>query len=119
MTPRAPAGPPFSRHPALGMSETLLQSNILSFATQTLDWLGYHTYDSRRSPQGFPDLVLVNARQHRLIFSELKKQDGRQSPAQVLWERVLRAAGVGEFYLWRPSDWLNGSIARILQRRPT
>jgi hypothetical protein len=115
----APGGAPFSEAMALGMSEATLQANILHEAT-CLGWLGYHTYDSRRSVRGFPDLVLVHGVQQRLIFTELKKQTGRQSPAQIDWDKQLRAASRCEFYLWRPSDWLSGSVLRILQgQRPT
>lgn len=109
---------PFTREMALGMSEATLQTNVLSLAAVTLDYLGYHTHDSRRSQPGFPDLVLVSRRQRRLLFVELKTERGRQSINQVQWEREIREAGHGEYYLWRPTDWLNGSIARILQRRP-
>jgi len=32
----------------------------------------YHTFDARRSEPGFPDWVLVNVKQRRVIFVELK-----------------------------------------------
>ena len=43
------------------MNEAELQRNVLSLAAMT-GWLAYHTYDSRRSQAGFPDLVLVRRR---------------------------------------------------------
>lgn len=64
-------------------------------------WLVYHTYDSRRSAKGFPDLVLV--REH-VIFAELKTDRGRLSVDQRRWLEALRAAGqIAE--LWRPRDF--------------
>lgn len=121
--PAAPTAgePPFTPQMARDMTEAALQTNVLSLATVTLDWLGYHTHDSRRSQPGFPDLVLVHAKQQRLIFAELKKETGRQTEAQKTWEghlRVIRSVVPLEFYLWRPSDWLSGRIGSILQRRP-
>lgn len=117
--PTLPAGtPPFTPQMAAGMSEATLQRNILSLATVTLDWLGYHTHDSRRSQPGFPDLVLVSAKQRRLIFAELKTERGRQTLNQQQWERELRQAGHGEYYLWRPTDWLTGRVTQILRHPP-
>lgn len=115
-TPSLTGRAPFSREMALGMSEATLQGHILHTA-KALGWLAYHTYDSRRSAKGFPDLVLVHALLRRLIFSELKKEAGRQSAEQHEWERRLREAGHGEYYLWKPGDWLSGEVTRILQRR--
>lgn len=112
-----PGHVPFTRQMALDMSETTLQNHILGEA-RDLGWtLRYHTYDSRRSGKGFPDLVLVHERQGRLIFTELKRERGRQSPEQEDWQRVLLAIGQ-EFYLWRPTQWLDRTITRILLRRP-
>jgi hypothetical protein len=105
--------PRFSEALALGMSEATLQANVVQVARDL--GLHYHTHDSRRSPRGFPDLVLIHERQQRCIFSELKTQRGRQSAEQRDWERRLRAIAYIEFYLWRPRQWLDGSIVRSLQ----
>jgi len=77
-------------------------------------WLVYHTYDSRRSQAGFPDLVL--ARADTLIFAELKTAKGAIKPAQRTWLDTLGAIanaqpGV-EVYLWRPKDWVG--IEKVL-----
>lgn len=50
---------------------------------------------------GFPDLVLVGY--GRVIFAELKAQDGAVRPEQREWLADLLLAGA-ETYLWRPSD---------------
>jgi len=64
-------------------------------------WLVYHTYDSRRSQPGFPDLCMV--RGQRIVFAELKSQKGRVAASQQNWLTALGATAV-EVYLWRPSD---------------
>ena len=61
-------------------------------------WIHYHTYSSKRSPAGFPDLVLVR---DRVLFRELKTDTGKLSPHQKLWGDKLTAAGA-DFAVWRP-----------------
>ena len=56
------------------MTEAQLQDAIVQMA-RVLGWLVYHTFDSRRSAAGFPDLVMV--RNGRLIFAELKSATGK------------------------------------------
>ena len=81
------------------MTEQQFQNKILKLARQT-GWTAYHTYDSRRSQPGFPDLVLVK---DRVLFRELKTDKGKQSKAQKIWERTLRKAK-SDFKVWRPKD---------------
>lgn len=50
--------------------------------------------------KGFPDLVLAR---DRVLFVELKKNDGSLSPEQKTWRRRLLAAGA-EHHVWRPRD---------------
>lgn len=83
------------------MSEGQLQANVMD-AVKTLGLLGYHTFDSRRSTPGFPDLVIVGAR--GVIYRELKTATGRVTPAQRHWITALRAAGQ-DADVWRPQDW--------------
>src|SRR5678816_2687074 len=61
----------------------------------------YHTFDSRRSDVGFPDLVLVSAQRRRVIYLELKREKGRVSDMQAGWIRDLHLAGA-EVYVARP-----------------
>ena len=72
-------------------------------AAEIHGWLFYHTYDSRRSTPGFPDLVLV--RPPEVIFVELKAQKGRVTAYQKHWSEALESCPGVEHYLWRPSDW--------------
>lgn len=81
-------------------------------AAKRLGWMAYHTYDSRRSTAGFPDLVLV--RDHRLIFAELKMKKGEMSDAQYMWLRSLVVAGQ-EVHIWKPDQW--DEILEILKKR--
>lgn len=90
------------------VTEKQFQANVLRLA-KTLGWLAYHTFDSRRSGQGFPDLVLAR---ERVLFVELKAQNGKVSQYQRQWEEALLKAGA-EHYIWKPADW--DDIASILQ----
>ena len=70
----------------------------------TLGWSVYHTYDSRRSAAGFPDLVL--AREPLLMFVELKTDyaSSQLTDGQKRWLKLLANCGQA-CYVWRPSDW--------------
>lgn len=76
------------------------------------EWAGwdliYHTYDSRRSRRGFPDLVMV--RNGRMILAEVKSSSGTMSEDQVRWFdgllQVEHATGhIVEAHVWFPDDW--------------
>lgn len=81
-----------------------------------LGYIAYHTYDSRRSAEGFPDLVLVHPGIGDLpvIFAELKNQRRQLDDAQRVWLRALddRATLAR---LWRPYDWIDGTVERVLK----
>ena len=76
-------------------------------------WLMYFTWNSRNSPSGFPDLVLVNPQQKRVVFAELKTEAGKVTPGQAEWLDALKACGQ-EVYVWRPDD-INERITWLLQ----
>ena len=83
--------------------EAMFQSAVIA-AAKLHGWMHYHTYDSRRSVAGFPDLVLVRGK--RLIFAELKANDNSHpSAAQQEWINALVRTGSCEVYVWRPSNW--------------
>jgi hypothetical protein len=98
------------------MSEAALQSKVIGLARELGYERIYHTYDSRRSAAGYPDLHLVSARRGRSIFAELKTMRGVVSPDQLLWLNDLRAVGV-EAYVWRPIDLLDDTITAVLTRK--
>ena len=93
------------------LSERDWQRQVLDLATLRR-WTWYHTHDSRRSPAGFPDLVLVR---DRVIYAELKTDKGRLTTNQLAWQRILAAAGA-EVYVWRPRDWDAVKVALTTRR---
>lgn len=93
------------------MSEDAFRTQVIRVAG-LCGWIWYYTYDSRRSPRGFLDLVLVHRKRRETLFVELKTEQGRLSADQKLWIDALTAAGQ-EVYVWRPRDW--DAICRKLQ----
>ena len=91
------------------MTEKQFMAQIIQVARMN-GFLVYHTFDSRRSAAGFPDLVLVKPRvavgpvKGRIIFAEVKKEKGKLTKAQEDWWRAL-AIAKAEYYIWRPSGW--------------
>lgn len=74
-------------------------------------WRYYHTFDSRRSTVGFPDLLLVHPKRRLVIFAELKTDRGKETPEQSAWLTDLLAAGQTAV-TWRPKHW--DEIQRVL-----
>lgn len=72
-------------------------------------WKSYHTKDSRKSKKGFPDRTCWR---ERVVFVELKKEDGVLSADQATVIEELRDAGA-EVHVFRPSDW--DEIVRIFE----
>lgn len=96
-----------------GILEKDWQAQVRQLAL-LLGWRrAYHTYDSRRSDTGFPDLVLVR---DRVIFLELKRETGKVSDAQREWIRALANANA-EVYVARPRHL--DQLATILGPRGT
>ena len=88
------------------MLEKHFQSLVV-YEAKRQGWKVYHTYDSRRSEPGFPDLVLVR---DKVLFRELKTEKGRLTVAQEAWGEILTAAGA-DYEVWRP-----GMIKDIYQQ---
>lgn len=79
--------------------------------------------DRQWSPPGFPDLVIMQGlndprRPARLIFAELKSDTGRLRVPQHDWLRGLQRIPGIEVYVWRPDDWLDGTVDKILRNGP-
>lgn len=95
-------------------------SSLVADVARLAGWKRYHTFNSRRSSFGFPDLVLI--RSPRLIFAELKTEVGKTTEHQDEWLDALRALqgptkGLVQTYVWRPRDY--DDITEILTgRRP-
>ena len=97
------------------ISETYFRDQLVIPLAKLLGYLVYFTWKSYHSPAGFPDLCLVRPRDGRLIFSELKTDTGKVSPAQQIWLDALSNTDA-EVYCWRPADLPN--IQKILERKP-
>ena len=82
-------------------TERAFQAEVVKLA-HLLGWKTYHTWNSKHSAAGFPDLVLV--RRPRVIFAELKSERGKASSDQLAWLDALEQCGQ-EVYQWRPSQW--------------
>lgn len=103
------------------MTERELQDAIIGLA-KTLGMLCYHTWDSRRSEPGFPDLVIVGS--SVIVYAELKRQGGKLTKEQKAWgEAIERVAGrlpsyrsPLEYHVWRPHDWHEGIVEDVLRR---
>lgn len=94
------------------LEEVLLQR--VRQQSRALGWISYHTRYSKGSDAGFPDLVLVNVRQRRIMFRELKREREEPSPAQRMWLAALEAVGMDAGW-WRPSDLFNDRIDNELR----
>ncbi len=95
------------------MPERDLQAAVIELAGH-LGYRHYHTHDARRSPQGFPDLVLVKGRARRTLYVELKAMRGHVTEAQEDWLHELAEAG-NHVHLWTPADWITGAAERELR----
>jgi hypothetical protein len=95
----------------------MAETDLFEAVRQAADLGGrrwFHTFDSRRSPAGFPDLVL--ARGPELLFVELKSASGHPTAEQTAWLQALRETGV-RAEIWRPAD-LDRALSLLLARRP-
>ncbi len=81
------------------VGEKEFQKDVLELC-DWFGWAAYHTYDSRKSNPGFPDLVLAR---ERVLFVELKVSSNKMSDHQLRWMEYLLNAGA-EWYEWRPKD---------------
>jgi hypothetical protein len=84
---------------------TITEKDFLTTITTIANlchWKPYHTWNSQHSVKGFPDLVLCKP--PRVIFAELKREDGVTSNEQDEWIISLGQCPGVESYLWRPSD---------------
>ena len=105
-----------SLQPSIPLDEILekdWQRQVVDLAEQ-LGYVVYHTFDSRRSTHGFPDLVLVR---DRVVYLECKRENrttSKLTAEQLRWLAKLKAAGA-EVYVVRPSHL--EPLAKILAAR--
>lgn len=96
------------------MTEKDFQTGVLKLARFHGFSLAYHTFDSRRSAPGFPDLILVNPRTGRILARELKRNRGKVTPDQKEWLDGLTACGM-DAGVWRPNDLDDGRVLAELK----
>jgi hypothetical protein len=84
------------------ISERRWQEQVLAWADRG-GWLAYHTFDSRRSAPGFPDLVLL--RRDWLRLPELKANHGHLSARQEVWQTGIAQVRNIEGGVWYPRDY--------------
>jgi len=113
----------------LEIAQTMTEKELEDAICELLDTLGIYYHHDRpartkrgagggpvkwknhfRGPKGIPDLVIIG---DRVIWVELKSHTGRLTTDQEIWLDRLRMANQ-EVYVWRPIDWLNGSIGELL-----
>lgn len=107
--PEASATPSGSQRRLPEITEKNFQQSVIDLA-RLHGCLVYHTYDSRRSEKGWPDLVIVGPR--GVLFRELKADRGRVKPEQWEWIEALKLAGQ-DAGVWRPVDWPEVVLAEI------
>ena len=98
----APQAPALEAELPDGISEREFQQKVIGLAERH-GWRVYHTFDSRRSAPGWPDLSI--ARPGQLILAELKTDAGKLRPEQAEWLELLRTVEGIRVRLWRPSLW--------------
>lgn len=80
------------------------QARVCQLAVM-LGWSVYSIPDSRRATvSGYPDLTMWHPKRKRFLLAELKRENGRVSPAQKQVIADLLSCGL-EVHLWRPSDF--------------
>ena len=91
-------------------SEKQLSQAIVDLG-RLLGFRVHRNWSEMHSPKGWPDLVLCKP--PRLIFAEIKSQDGKVTEEQQEWLDLLAQVPGIEVHLWRPADF--EEIAAILQ----
>lgn len=94
------------------MSERQLEDAVRGII-RDLGLKGFHVWQQHamRAERGFPDWVIAGPAGH--MFRELKAEREKPAPRQEEWLAVL-AYGGADAGVWRPSQLLDGTIAREL-----
>ena len=82
-------------------SEKDFQAAVVKLAISH-GWKVYHTYDSRRSEPGYPDLTMLRGRS--IVVAELKVEPNKPTAAQEKWLAAWKLTDA-EVYVWYPSSW--------------
>jgi hypothetical protein len=97
---------------ARAMPEAELQEEVRAMC-RSLGLIIQHVENSLQGRvwvRGWPDLEIIG---EAILYRELKRQDQDPTADQRLIGRAIRRGG-GDWDVWRPSDLLDGTIARQL-----
>ncbi len=72
-------------------------------ASKHLGYRCFHTFDSRRSEPGFPDLLLLRERDGRRYVIETKTEKGPVTTEQLAWIAAFSSCGIPAMVA-RPND---------------
>lgn len=92
------------------MTEKAFMQQVIDLA-HLYHWKTYHTFDSRRSAAGFPDLTMVHPIKGQFLLAELKTDKGKLTAEQRSWYAALCMANI-ECHIWRPGDF-DTIVARL------
>jgi hypothetical protein len=86
------------------VSEAAWQASVLRLLRQHGYDYVYHTFDSRRSPSGFPDVIACHREPGHVCYAiECKTDTGQVTPAQAAWLEALAGCTGVVADIWRPS----------------
>lgn len=99
-----------NKYGAVKETEKQLLEKVRQVALLT-GWRFYHSWNSMHSAKGFPDCCL--AKKGKILFLELKTENGRLTPEQADWLDQLRF-GCYMTRVIRPADfdWLVEELKR-------
>lgn len=114
--------PDAQRKLAKAMKESDLRDHHIKPRARAYGWLIYWTWNSRNSPAGFPDIILVHPVTGRMVVRELKRVGTGKAfqprPDQQKWLDAFTTAGV-DAGVWTPADLYSGEIDRVLREGAT
>ncbi len=87
----------------LAWTEAQFQSAVRKLAVRA-GWRCYHTHDSRKSDEGYPDLTLIHSKRRQAVWLELKSMGGVSSLPQREWIDAIQRAGFVAAIV-KPTDW--------------
>ena len=87
-----------------GVCESCFTQQVIDLA-KLRGWFVYHTWNSRHSQPGFPDLILIRPETHELLALELKREGKKATEEQELWLALFGDVRDVQSYCWTPSHW--------------
>jgi hypothetical protein len=82
-------------------SEAKFERAVIDLA-ELLGYECWHVHDARRFWRGYPDWFCTRPGRH--LWFELKREGGKLTQQQLVWQQRIIDAG-GECYAWWPHDW--------------